>query len=383
MRSATAWALVMLVGALSVAPFVSPWPVAAVQAVAALAVMRRRRLFVGFIAFTAAWNVGVLAALATGPGITIGPVGFAAAGAIDGLRATARLAAVLGVNLAALDHVRAAAWIDALRLPRRATALLAAVLLAARDLGRDHRSLMDLYSGHDSGGSRLARRLARLRAAVAIMPSLVVLAVRRGETRREALQVAGVQVAPWFGPVAAMTALAVAGRLALVAIPNVSLVYVTVFLAGVLFGARVGAGVGALSMLLTDLVLTGLAPGAFVNVPAMALVGALGGLWRDWRSPAWRAWAAAAGIVATLAFSVAADSIEWLLVPELRAEPGAWQLRVLAGLLFNALPALTNAFLFAAAVGPVAAALDAYDARASATGAAGGPARNANTASGQ
>jgi hypothetical protein len=113
-------------------------------------------------------------------------------------------------------------------------------------------------------------------------------------------------------------------------------------------------------MLLSDLVISGLVPTAFVNVPAMALVGAAGAALPVTGGIARTAWAATAGILVTFMFSIAADTADWLLVPELRGDVAVWNARVAAGLVFNAVPALTNAVLFALAVGPVHAAMTAY-----------------------
>jgi uncharacterized membrane protein len=167
-------------------------------------------------------------------------------------------------------------------------------------------------------------------------------------------------LAPAWTPIVAVGALALAGRFALVAVPNLSVTYALVFLGGVLFGARIGALAGLLGMLLSDLVITGLQPTPFVNAPAMALLGLLGGALRglDWgaqrRAQRWanRTLAAAIGVVATLLFSVAADVMTWAMVPEYRAQPGSLRILVAAGLAFNVLPAVANAALFALATAP-------------------------------
>jgi uncharacterized membrane protein len=144
------------------------------------------------------------------------------------------------------------------------------------------------------------------------------------------------------------------------AVPNVAFTYVVVFVGGILFGARVGAVAGLLAMGLSDLLLTGLQPTPFVNAPAMALLGLLGGALRglDWasRRPS-QAWAnrllgAAVGAGATMLFSFAADLLSWAVVPEYRTQPGTLRVLVAAGLAFNVVPAIANAVLFAVATGP-------------------------------
>jgi len=154
-----------------------------------------------------------------------------------------------------------------------------------------------------------------------------------------------------------VSALAIAGRLAFTAVPNVSPTYAVVFLGGILFGPVVGLAAGAIAMALTDLVLTGLLPAPYANVPAMAMLGIIGGLLRrlDWegrsRVDAWasRVLAGGVGFAATLLFSLASDAATWAIVPELRATPGALAVLALSGLAFNLIPAAANAIVFAAA----------------------------------
>jgi uncharacterized membrane protein len=189
-----------------------------------------------------------------------------------------------------------------------------------------------------------------------------VLALKRALVRRDALRLAGQRTPPHFAPLVAITALAVASRMAFLALPNLKPTFAIVFLGGVLFGPGLGALAGLLAMALTDLLLTGLSVAPFANAPAMALVGLLGGLLRGWsKGDAWgvRVAAAVCGILGTVAFSVAADVLTWLVVAELRDTPGALQGLVVQGLAFNVVPAIANALLFAAAVGPVARAVRA------------------------
>lgn len=301
-----------------------------------------------------------------------------------GLALAARMAAVFMVNLAILSRAGAVQILDGLRLPGWAVAWPAATLLAARDLADD---LRRMHRAAVVDGSWPETRRGRTVAAARLLPSLMVSSARRSQTRREALRLAGHDVGPHFVPIVAVASLAAMGRLALVAVPNVALTYVVVFLGGVIWGPRAGAVGALLAMVLTDLLLSGLAPAAFVNAPAMALIGLAGGLLprsivhalaardADRSRGAVRmagqvaavSTAASLGIVLTLLFSVATDTLTWLVIPEARALPGAWQTLIVAGLAFNALPALVNGILFAITVGPTVRAMDAWRTGAPAT----------------
>jgi len=172
-----------------------------------------------------------------------------------------------------------------------------------------------------------------------------------------------------LGLLVAFTALAVVGRMAFLWAPNVALTYLVVFLAGVGYGVRFGALVGLLAMLITNFLLTGLHPVLLVNSPAMALLGAAGGLLgrvvnfgqlKD-EPPVFAAGLAAfTGFTATLLFSVATDTTQYLLFSYLPTgiwAPGYLGLLVGQGLLFNAIPAVVNAALFAVGAYPVLRAL--------------------------
>lgn len=150
--------------------------------------------------------------------------------------------------------------------------------------------------------------------------------------------------------------------------PNVALTYFVVFAAGVAYGAAVGASVGLLAMVATNLLLTGLHPVLLVNSPAMALLGALGG-WlsrfvdfgqRGEGGALAAGVAALAGALATVLFSVAADLASWaLFLAPSGASTATLRVLVLAGLAFNAVPALVNVALFAGALAPTLRALRA------------------------
>ena len=321
--------------------FLAPWPALALATAAGAVAMRGRGPFLAFVAVALPLNVLILGLVAPPDGWMTGLVG--------GLR----LSAALAVNLALLSRFGAERLLDGLRLPPRATALLAAVLLAAHDLGRDFARLRD---ARRLEGAWPAGRLARAREAARLLPALVVAAHRRATLRREALQLAGHPTPPWFVPLVAVAALCAAGRLALLALPNVALSYVVAFLGGVLFGPRVAAAGAFLGMALTDFLLTGLYPAGFVNAPAMALLALVGGAMR--RIEPDPALSAVFGILATFLFSAASDALTWLLL--YANEPAALAPLVLMGLAFNVLPALVNGALFAASVGPTVRAFRAW-----------------------
>jgi uncharacterized membrane protein len=345
--------------ACTTAAFVAPLPAVAALAILGATAARHRRALFAFGAVSLTVN-----ALLFGLANPDHAAGLRLAGA-----ATLRLVAVAAVNLGWLARVPMERLLDGLRLPPRAAGTLAAVALCARDVGRDALRLVDaarLDGAWPHGG------WPRARAAAGLLPALLVASVRRAETRREALRLAGQDLPAAWTPVVAVGALALAGRFAFVAIPNVSVAYAVVFLGGVLFGPRIGALAGLLGMLLSDLVLTGFQPTPLVNAPAMALLGLLGGALRglDWgtghaaRRWANRVLAGAVGVAATLLFSVAADALTWAVVPEYRAQPGSLRLLVAAGLLFNVLPAAANAVLFGAATAPTVRAWRAAQATA-------------------
>lgn len=318
---------------------VAPLPWLAGAAALGLAAMRARRSFLAFLLVALPLNV-LITWLAIGDWRT---------GLVGGMR----LAAALAVNLAIVGRLGAARILEGLRLPARATALLAAILLAAHDLASDFARLRD---ARRLEGAWPAGRIARAREAAGLLPALVVAATRRAQKRREALQLAGHRTAPWFVPLVAVAALAAAGRMAFLAFPNVALTYVVAFLGGMVFGPGVAAAGAFLGMALTDFLLTGVYVGGFVNAPAMALLGLAGGAFR--RHTPDPMLAAAVGIVATFLFSLAADTLTWLVLYS--AEPALWLPIALAGLAFNVLPALVNGALFAASVGPTARAFRAW-----------------------
>ena len=261
---------------------------------------------------------------------------------LKGIAGGLRLVAILGANTVLLDRVPPARLVASLNLPSRTKAWISALLLAITDIVSDWRRLQTV--------ARLRTRTqGKLRLAAETIPSLLAASVRSAHARREALRMAGYDTPTWFAPLIAVAALASAGRIALVAFPNVAFTYVVVFCGGVLFGPRIAAGAGALAMLVTDFYLSGFVLQSVANVPAMALIGIAGGLLgpTNWGGAGGRVLAASIGFLATIMFSITSDSMEWLLVHELRTTPGMLQLRIQAGLVFNVVPALVNAALFA------------------------------------
>jgi hypothetical protein len=360
---ARSWLAVATMAAASALAFVLPLSAVAALAAGAVAAMRRgRRAFLAYsVATVAIYSALFGLVLQAPPLVDLGPLSWGAGGALRGLAGGLRLVAVLAANLAVLSRLPIERLLDGLGLPRRALAFLGAVLLSAHDLGRDSARLV---AARRLEGRWPTSRLRKAAAAAGIVAPLAVLALRRARVRAEALRLAGHATGRSFAPLVAVTSLAVAGRLALLAVPNVSLVYVVVFCGGLLFGARVGVLAGLLSMALTDLAISGLAPQAFANAPAMALLGLLGGALRgvDFAGSraadrwAGRMLAATAGLLATFLFSISADALTWLLVPDFRHDVGALRVLVASGLVFNVVPAVANAVLFAAAVGPVSTA---------------------------
>jgi len=209
---------------------------------------------------------------------------------------------------------------------------------------------------------------------------LFVSVLRRAREQSIALELAGilpqrngaVSRAHRWAVVAALAALAVAGRLALVAWPGVSLSYFVLFIAGVAYGPIVGLLVGLLERVSTDVLLSGLNPVFLTMAPVEAMLGLLAGLagrlvnWgQRGREPIAFAsvLAAWAGAMMTILFSVAADTINWLAVRTLlpRLDPEAaqmgWVALVARGLVFNVPSLVFNAALFAAAAYPTLLAL--------------------------
>jgi hypothetical protein len=345
MRRREAVLLVAALLALNAASLLLPWPAAVLVGAAGIALRRRGRVaIVAFAALACAINAALFGIQWAwwAPGFLALRLDYARLGIVAALQ----LSAVVAINLGVLDRRPAAAILDGLRLPMRWTAFLGALTLAAHGVGQDLRAHL------------LARRLegrrgrvARLRAVAAAIPWLVVAGLRRAHTRAEALRLAGHETGARFAPVLAIAALAAASRMALAPLANVKPTYAVVFLGGLLFGSRVGAAAGAIAMLATDLLLSGLMLSPLVNVPAMALLGGLGGALRrlDWTGRAAPLLSGLVGFYATMLFSVASDALTWLVLPTLWPIPGSLGLRILLGLQFNVIPAIANGLIFAVA----------------------------------
>lgn len=171
-----------------------------------------------------------------------------------------------------------------------------------------------------------------------------------------------------LGLLIAFTALAVAGRLMLLALPNVSLTFLVVAVAALAHGPRFGAAVGGLAMLVASAALGNVGPSALLAAGTVAGLGALVGLLRAARfpgprpTPATLAAAAFLGVAFQVAFSVAVDAAGWLLfawLPEGAAAVPLLLPLVAGGLLFNVPAAAFQAALFAGALQPVVHALRA------------------------
>ncbi|MEK6986061.1 MAG: hypothetical protein AABX89_06740 [Candidatus Thermoplasmatota archaeon] len=330
-----------------------PWPlVAGALALALVAVPATGRTVAIAALFTFPLHLILFAAIVRGgPQAMLGPIQLSLDGAFVGAQAALRLVTLTAVALAWLEAFPAPRLLSALRLPPRLAGTLGALLLSAHGVREDWRNLILARRADHTWPEH---RWRQIKAASELVPSLVAAALRRAATRRDALRMAGHDTGPLFVPLVAFGALALAGRLLFLALPNIALTYLVVFLAGILFGARAGALVAILSMGFSNLLLTGLLPAPFVNLPAMALLGVLGGLlrgvpWGESRTAA-RVAATAIGIAATLLFSVATDVGSWFLLPELRNQQGTLVPLIAAGLAFNALPAAVNGALFAVAV---------------------------------
>lgn len=365
MRPAVAWCAVAALLAVTAAGLILPTLPLAILAAASVGLLRTRRAtFALFAVVSIAINVLLFGLLVRGgqhwdftpfEHWDFTPFTVSALGLQRGLVGGLRLVAVMGANLAILSWFGMARILDGLHLPASVTAFLAAVLIAAHDLGRDAQRLV---AARRLDGQWPKARMRRIAASATLAAPLMVLALRRGNQRRDALRLAGHDMGPRFAALTGLTALAAVGRL-LDPVPNVSLTFVVVFLAGYLFGATTGALVGLLSMLITNLVISGFHPVLLANAPAMAVVGVLGaGLARVRLTGATlRVAAACCGIIGTVLFSLSADLLAWSLIPEYRAvKLGTY---VLAGQAFNVVPAIIHAVLFAAATGPVARAAHA------------------------
>lgn len=357
MKPISAWLRLGLAAAITAGALLLPFPGVALLWAGAMALVTRRTSMWIFAATSVIINGTLLAWLTHGAPLWPGTP-FSLDGLQLGIIGAMRLNALVAANLAWLERVPMAAFLDGLRLGARPTGFLAAVLIATQDLGRDVRQVRE---ARVLDGAWPADRWGQVREGGRLLPTLFLTSWRRAQHRRDALRGAGVDVGVHFAPIVAVAALAIAGRLAFVVLPNIALTYVVVFLGGTLFGARVGFWAAFWAMVLTDLMLTGLAPTAFLNAPAMGLLGLLGGWTRGLlQGRDGRIWAAVFGVLGTLLFSLVMDLATWAVVPEFRTSTDLLWIRVAAGLAFNVVPAITNGVLFAVAAGPVARAAAAW-----------------------
>ena len=172
----------------------------------------------------------------------------------------------------------------------------------------------------------------------------------------------------------ALSALSIVGRLAVVWLPNVSLSYLALAVAGLAYGVRTGAAVGFLGRLGSDILISGLnpilVPMTIVETMFGAAFGIIGTTFDATTFLSRATWWTRLilfdlGIVVTLAYSVAADSATWvyynlLLTDAPDAARGTlWTTLVVMGLVFSVIPAILNGVLFAAGLPPIFRGLEA------------------------
>ncbi len=171
-----------------------------------------------------------------------------------------------------------------------------------------------------------------------------------------------------------LASLSIAGRLAFVWIPNVSLSFLVLAVAGLAYGIRTGAAVGFLGRLGSDLLISGvnpiLLPMTFVETLfglAFGIVGHFVDVPRFFARVTWwtRIILFDLGLAVTILYSIVADSVSWVFYNWILADaPDAargtlWTTLVLLGLAFNVVPALLHGLLYAAALPPIFRGLEA------------------------
>jgi hypothetical protein len=161
-------------------------------------------------------------------------------------------------------------------------------------------------------------------------------------------------------------ALSVALGFLLAGIPNVELMTLTVFMAGIFCGARLGGAIGALSIVLHSLLSQfGPAPAPLLaaQVAGFVIVGWGGGLIGPRLSPARAssvAASAAAGLVLTFVYDVLTTvATAFIALGASRFIEGLWGIAV-AGIGFTALHEGVNTAVFAVAVPPLMKAVRAW-----------------------
>lgn len=335
--------------------------------------MRRGLLRFGIVTVTIA--AFFYAAFGPNPGqVTLGPLRLSGADFLVGFLAGLRLFALLAL------FALGSRWLPARDLlPFVARGGLAGYLAGAllRSVPTIRADAERLREAQVARGHRFVAGPWGARTWLPFVVPLFVAVLRRARDQAVALHLAGLlpegrtahpgRRAHRWALVAALAALAIAGRLALVAWPGVSLSFFVVFIAGVAFGPLVGCLVGLLERVSTDLLLSGLHPVFLVMAPVEALLGLLAGVAGRFVNfgqrgreplPYAMALAAWAGAAMTLVFSLAADTTSWWVakafLPGLTAETlqVTWLVLVLKGLAFNVPSLIFNAALFATAAYP-------------------------------
>lgn len=161
-------------------------------------------------------------------------------------------------------------------------------------------------------------------------------------------------------------ALSVALGFLLAGIPNLELMTLTVFMAGIFCGARLGGAIGALSILLFSLLNPlGPAPAPLLaaQVAGFVVIGSVGGLVGP-RLPSARAWGAAASAVAGFALTVIYDFLTTAATAFVALGPSRFIEGLggvaVTGIVFVAWHVGVNTAVFAVAVPPLMRAARAW-----------------------
>lgn len=321
-------------------------------------------------------------ALPAPPQLAWGHARFGFGGALVGLTLTLRLVGLFSVLAIASRFLRFADLYPRLAGNPRLLYFVGAVLRLVPTIRADARRI---HEAQRARGHEFKRGLRSAASWLPLLIPLVTSSLRRTRDQALALRLAG--LVPGDGPggpraafrwalIPTLAALAVAGRMVLLNLPNISFSFFIVFISGVAYGRRVGALVGLTSRIASDLLISGLHPVLLAMAPVEALLG-WGAGWigraanlgqRD-REPILSAGllAGTVGWAYTLAWSVAADTANWLLFSLAWSNlPGGaghvvWLSLVAAGLAFNIPAALFNAALFATSTYPLLRALRAAD----------------------
>lgn len=162
--------------------------------------------------------------------------------------------------------------------------------------------------------------------------------------------------------IAMLNALAVGGQIVSLPFPGVSLIYLVIVISGIAYGFSIGACVGFLSMLISDIIV-GFNPIDLWVVIAMSLIGAFSGILSkinfgqlyDTNSFYNRVFLGFYGVLIVIFFSLFTDMGWWFLW-----FPHTWNAYVtvaLTGLAFNVPSMIFNAVLFGIVIPPVLIAL--------------------------